>query len=267
MIDATKTIERAKRLLGAPISSVELEHDQMISLLKNARETFFLYSELSDMTEEKINIIEDAWTTKYFYALCKETLARIRGKFSGTMPIPEADLKLEYENLQEEAASEKRFLQYVIFKEKEILSEIEKSDIILVFYLNIGNLDNQDKEIYIKEISQKLKKPGFTQYFIPVRSAQETRVECIYPSSVNSSNNNVIKELEGFLNEIKLSDGIVGKKISLDLGSNPVDTEILSVNENSVTVKYLNSSPGRVEDFSISDFEILSGIKIQSNEK
>lgn len=258
MIDAVKTIERAKRLLGSPIIEIELEHDQMISLLKNARETFYLYTELSDMSISKQDLIEDAWITKYFYALCKETLSRVRGK---------SNLGFEYndyETLQEEAASEKRFLKYAIFKEKEILNELEKSGIILVFYVNIGHMPMHEVENYILNLTAKLKKPGFTQYIIPVRD-QESKVECIYPTT--NSDNTTLKELDSYLKELTNNNKIIGRVFNLDLGSlAPVEVEVKSIDKDEVTVKYLKSTPGRTEKFSISDFENLTGIKIILNE-
>jgi len=53
MIDATKTILRARRKLGAPIVDIELTDEQMTSLLKDAHETFRLYANMSDMSEKK----------------------------------------------------------------------------------------------------------------------------------------------------------------------------------------------------------------------
>ena len=54
---------------------------------------------------------------------------------------------------------------------------------------------------------------------------------------------------------------IIGKQFTLDLGSTPVDVYVLDVTEHVVIVQYLNSTPGRVEEFSISDFEYLSSPK------
>ena len=140
MIDATKTILRARRKLGAPIVDIELTDEQMTSLLKDAHETFRLYANMSDMSEQKFCSIEDSWVKKYFYALCKETLGRIRGKYNGTLPIPGGDLKLDFESLLLEAATEKSFLKYAIFGEKELLKQNHVENAVLVFYLNTGKI-------------------------------------------------------------------------------------------------------------------------------
>jgi hypothetical protein len=203
MINATKTIERAKRLLGAPIISIELTDEQMTSLLKDAQDTFYLYAESADMPIEEQDKIEDVWIKKYFYASCKETLGRTRGKFDGNLPIPGSDLKLDYESLLTEANREKCFLKYAIFKEKEILKCAHSENAVFVFYVNIKNVDEKDVEEYIKTLSDNIQHRGFTNYFIPVREG-ETRVECIYPVSkeLDKEGKNVIARLNDYLNEL-----------------------------------------------------------------
>lgn len=56
---------------------------------------------------------------------------------------------------------------------------------------------------------------------------------------------------------------IIGKEFNLDLGSlSPVSMIVKDMTIDKVIVEYLNSTPGRIEEFSISDFEYLAGIKI-----
>ena len=54
---------------------------------------------------------------------------------------------------------------------------------------------------------------------------------------------------------------IIGKKFTLDLGSSPVEVKVVEINDSKVIVEYLNSTSGRVEEFSISDFEYFAMIK------
>ena len=54
---------------------------------------------------------------------------------------------------------------------------------------------------------------------------------------------------------------IMGKKFTLDLGSSPVEVKVVEINDSKVIVEYLNSTSGRVEEFSISDFEYFAMIK------
>ncbi len=60
---------------------------------------------------------------------------------------------------------------------------------------------------------------------------------------------------------------IIGKEFNLDLGSlAPVKTVVRNVTEDKVIVEYLRSTPGRTEEFTISDFEYFAKIKINENE-
>ena len=59
---------------------------------------------------------------------------------------------------------------------------------------------------------------------------------------------------------------IIGKKFTLDLGSSPVEVKVVEITDSKVMVEYLNSTSGRVEEFSISDFEYFAMIKIESYE-
>jgi hypothetical protein len=57
---------------------------------------------------------------------------------------------------------------------------------------------------------------------------------------------------------------IIGKRFTLDLGSlAPVQMVVKEVTKDKVIVEYLNSTPGRLEQFTISDFEYLAMIKIK----
>ena len=48
---------------------------------------------------------------------------------------------------------------------------------------------------------------------------------------------------------------IIGKKFFLDVGSlAPVEVKVVEITDSKVIVEYLNSTSGRVEEFSISDF-------------
>ena len=59
---------------------------------------------------------------------------------------------------------------------------------------------------------------------------------------------------------------LIGKKFTLDLGSTPVEIVVNDVTKDKVIVEYLNSTPGRIEEFTISDFEYFAMIKLESYE-
>ncbi len=60
---------------------------------------------------DKLNYPAQTWVRRWFTAYCKETLARVRGKFSGNLKTPDSELTLEYQSLQTEAKDEKTTLQ------------------------------------------------------------------------------------------------------------------------------------------------------------
>jgi hypothetical protein len=55
---------------------------------------------------------------------------------------------------------------------------------------------------------------------------------------------------------------IIGRTYYLDMGSIPVAVKPVLVKDGYITVEYLNSTPGRKEQFTASEFMAFSGIKI-----
>ena len=55
----------------------------------------------------KLNNPAQVWVRRWFTAYCKETLARVRGKFSGNLKTPDGDLTMDYAALSTEAKDEK----------------------------------------------------------------------------------------------------------------------------------------------------------------
>jgi hypothetical protein len=55
----------------------------------------------------KLNNPAQIWVRRWFTASCKETLARVRGKFSGNLKAPDGDLTMDYASLSTEAKDEK----------------------------------------------------------------------------------------------------------------------------------------------------------------
>lgn len=60
-----------------------------------------------ELTWSKLNKPSQNWVRKYFIAYAKEGLARIWGKFSGDLKVPDSEVKLDYQSLQTEAKDEK----------------------------------------------------------------------------------------------------------------------------------------------------------------
>lgn len=61
---------------------------------------------LDNLSFDDLNEPAKIWVRRYFTALCKETLGRVRGTFSGKIPIPEADVTVEYDSLLSEGKDE-----------------------------------------------------------------------------------------------------------------------------------------------------------------
>jgi hypothetical protein len=60
---------------------------------------------------------------------------------------------------------------------------------------------------------------------------------------------------------------LIGEKFNLDLGSSAsVSVIVKDVTKDKVIVEYLKSTPGRIEGFTISDFEYFAMIKLESYE-
>lgn len=54
-----------------------------------------------------LNNPAQVWIRRWFVAYCKETLARVRGKFSGNIKTPDSELTMDYQSLSTEAKDEK----------------------------------------------------------------------------------------------------------------------------------------------------------------
>ena len=61
-----------------------------------------------------------------------------------------------------------------------------------------------------------------------------------------------------------MENNLIGITLNLDLGSSsPVNVTIKEITDGKVIVGYNYSTPGRTEEFSIGDFEYLSGLNIK----
>ena len=56
---------------------------------------------------DKLNNPAQVWVRRWFTAYCKETLGRVRGKFSGSLKTPDGELTMDYAALATEAKDEK----------------------------------------------------------------------------------------------------------------------------------------------------------------
>lgn len=77
--------------------------------------------EVEILTWDKLNKPAQNWVRKYFISYVKEGLARVWGKFSGDIQIPESTIKLDYQSLLTEAKDERMKLNEEIEKRLERL--------------------------------------------------------------------------------------------------------------------------------------------------
>ena len=83
------------------------------------------YSDLNEPTR--------VWIRRYLTALFKEALGRVRGKFSGSLKVPEAELTMDYDSLLSEGKEEQTKL-------------LEQLDLRLERLSNLKQLENKGLE-------------------------------------------------------------------------------------------------------------------------
>jgi hypothetical protein len=66
---------------------------------------------LSDLSFDELNNPSKIWIRKYFVAMTKEALGRVRGTFGGKLPSLDADIEMDYQSLLTEGKDEKEVLK------------------------------------------------------------------------------------------------------------------------------------------------------------
>ena len=62
---------------------------------------------LEELSWEDLNVPGKQWVRRWFTAYVKETLARVRGKYSGNLKTPDSEITMDYTSLLTEAKDEK----------------------------------------------------------------------------------------------------------------------------------------------------------------
>lgn len=104
----------------------------------------------SDIPFEKISWYElnnpaQIWVRRWFTAYCKETLSRVRGKFSGSLKTPEGDLTMDYTSLATEAKDEKTKLIEELIGAEGRLTRLKPEKVMEREALLAENLNKQLK--------------------------------------------------------------------------------------------------------------------------
>lgn len=76
---------------------------------------------LENLDFNDLNNMAKIWVRRYFIALCKETLGRVRGTFNGKVPVPNTELTMDYQSLLTEGKDEQNVLRQELKDQLEVL--------------------------------------------------------------------------------------------------------------------------------------------------
>jgi len=87
----------------------DVEPDSRADCLKNNPDIIKLPTDvpIEELTWIDLNVPGQQWVRRWFTAYCKETLARVRGKYSGNLKTPDSEIVMDYQSLLTEAKDEK----------------------------------------------------------------------------------------------------------------------------------------------------------------
>jgi hypothetical protein len=87
----------------------DVEPDSRADCLKNNPDIIKLPTDvpIESLSWEDLNVPGQQWVRRWFTAYCKETLARVRGKYSGNLKTPDSEIVMDYQSLLTEAKDEK----------------------------------------------------------------------------------------------------------------------------------------------------------------
>jgi hypothetical protein len=104
----------------------------------------------SDVPFEKIAWVDlnnpaQVWVRRWFFAYAKETLSRVRGKFSGNIKTPDSELTMDYQSLATEAKDEKTKLIEELIGAEGRLTRLKPEKVMEREALLAENLNKQLK--------------------------------------------------------------------------------------------------------------------------
>jgi hypothetical protein len=80
---------------------------------------------LDNIPFDDLNEPSKVWVRRYFIALCKETLGRVRGTFNGKVPIGDAELEMDFTSLLTEGKDEQMTLKQELNERLAKLNPLE----------------------------------------------------------------------------------------------------------------------------------------------
>jgi hypothetical protein len=100
---------------------------------------------LEELSWNDINTPGKQWIRRWFTAYAKETLARVRGKFSGNIKTPDSEITMDYQSLFTEAKDEKTKLMEELTGAEGWLTRLKPEKIMEREALIAENLNKQMK--------------------------------------------------------------------------------------------------------------------------
>jgi len=98
-----------------------------------------------DMSWVDLNNPAKQWVRRYFIASCKETLSKVRGKYSGNLKTPDSELTMDYTSLATEGKDEKLKLIEELVGAEGILTRLKPDKVMEREALTAENLNKQMK--------------------------------------------------------------------------------------------------------------------------
>ncbi len=125
----------------------DVEPDSRADCLKNNPDIIKLPTDvpIENLSWEDLNVPGQQWVRRWFTAYCKETLARVRGKYSGNLKTPDSEITMDYQSLLTEAKDEKTKLLEELVGENGWLSRLRPEKVMEREALIAENLNKQMK--------------------------------------------------------------------------------------------------------------------------
>jgi hypothetical protein len=125
----------------------DVEPDSRADCLKNNPDIIKLPTDvpIEELTWTDINVPGQQWVRRWFTAYCKETLARVRGKYSGNLKTPDSEIVMDYQSLLTEAKDEKTKLIEELIGAEGWLTRLRPEKVMEREALIAENLNKQMK--------------------------------------------------------------------------------------------------------------------------
>lgn len=125
----------------------ETTPDNRADCLKNNPDIIKLPTDvpIEELTWTDLNVPGQQWVRRWFTAYCKETLARVRGKYSGNLKTPDSEITMDYQSLLTEAKDEKTKLLEELVGTEGWLTRLRPDKVMEREALIAENLNKQMK--------------------------------------------------------------------------------------------------------------------------